>query len=178
MMDFGAGFGEVEAVVGGGDKKFPPYQGYTWVITDVINAPSKKGDPMMRFDADIAEGEFSGFFSEYNKRLYQLYGVANITDDKDAETNEKRQGRMKGLIETIVADNPAMFPEKEINWNTFEEKRLIGCTVGGSLKQDGKYSKLAYICSKERAAELPVTEPTKVEDVKERGSEGSEGGLF
>lgn len=155
MLNLGAGFGAVEAKVGGG-KKFPEFKGYTWVITKVLSETSKAGNPMIRFEADIAEGEFTGFFSEYPKRYYQTYA------------DEEGQARLKGIFETIIGDNPAMFPEAQteagINWAAFEESRLIGCTVGGVLKQDGKYSKLGYFCSKERAAEAKTVEYVAVEE--------------
>lgn len=174
MFDF---FDGVETKQGGG-KKFPECKGYVWVVTKVIAEKSKKGRPMVRLEFDIAEGEFTGFFSEYNKRLYCVLGNEDGSFDKDM------LGKFKGIIQTIVDENKGMFPEEDVfAGGKFEETRLIGCTVGGVLKWDeaGKYTDFHYVCSKEEALEkeaIPRPEQTVAEQFTVPEDGGTKKSLF
>lgn len=145
-MNLGKNFGQRTAATGG--TKFPECKGYKFVITNVVDAPSKGGKDMICFFSDIAEGEFAGFYAnERNQRLYQLYDSDDGFD------------RLKGIMDVVIAENPNMFPEAEIDWENFNEKRLIGCTVGGVLKwsDDGKYTNMHYFTTVEEALKKEAT---------------------
>ena len=150
-----AGFSTVSSFSGSGSSKRPTCKGYVGKIVNVDATPSKAGKPMLRFDIDIADGEFAGYWAEYPKRLYQTYG-----DDNGL-------GRLKGIIETIVAENPAFFPEEDIFAAPIDETRFIGREIGFVTKWDkdqGKYLEVSYICSKERAlAAKEVPQPEQKE---------------
>jgi hypothetical protein len=150
-MNLGRDFGSRTAPTGG--KSYPEAKGYEFVITNIVDAPSKKGDPMVYFQADIVGEEFDG--GNTGKRLYQLY-----KDDDGFD-------RLKGIMDTIIEANPAMFPEAEIDWENFVEQRLIGCKVGGVLKwsDDGKYTNLWYFTTVEEAlAKEPAKRPERIDE--------------
>ncbi len=137
MFSFGDSFKNIST-----DKKdIPAAAGHKFVIVHSEFTTSKAGNPMLRVDADIAEGDFAGFFADHPKRLY-------IT-----MKDEKGERRVKRTIEDIAKQNTGIFPEDDL-WASgeFDETRLIGCVSWGILGWDDEgYLDLKTLCDEEYA---------------------------
>jgi hypothetical protein len=167
-MNFGTKIGSVDTT----SKRYPDCRGYEVVIVRAEALQTKAGDPMIRLDFDIADGEFAGFWSDHPQRWYQSFKP----DD------EKNFGLkiLKKSIEAIVAENKGIFPEDDVfATGDFDEQRLVGCVTGVVMKWDGKYLAVDYICNKDYAlsveakpkpAEKEVTMDTGEKTNAEKGS--------
>ena len=139
--------GKVEGKVGG---EKPEAKGYQFILTSITEAKAKSsGNKMFVLEFDISEGKYKGFFSK-NKLIYR-----QVIEDEDG------LARFKGMAETIVDQNKLQFPEDEIDWATFEEKRLVGSKTWGVLKyNDRGYLELSYLTTEEKAkAVKPAQRP-------------------
>lgn len=206
MMDFGEGFEELPPEEFEGFDE-PPAKGYTVEILDILYETSKGGNPMARFDVDIADGPFKGNWEKYPKRLYQVYG------------NEGALARLKGVFIKIMTENLDIFPKhkyvqkmdvpedgdgvtkvgvldeegkpimildfsEEFKGGKFDEHRLINLTVGALTKysKDGYVNIDKFVSIKEAAA-APIKPAPNITHTKKAkppiaGTPNADGDVF
>ena len=134
-------------------SKLPPVGDYVFIVLEAIDKLSSKFFPMIEIHLDIDEGEYKGFSSKYPLKTYQVY-----------ETDEQYQ-RLKTLLSSFQKSNPDYITQEDIESDNFDEKKLIGLLIGGSIKHEeynGKmYAKINWLFSTERirpeVAENPET---------------------
>lgn len=105
------------------EEKFskPAEGNYVFKVLNVEDTKSKKGDKMLCLFCDIETGMHKGSFEKFPLRYYVMY-----------ETDEQL-ARMKTILKSFQKSNPNYITEKEIKTDKFDENKLKGLLIGGSL---------------------------------------------
>ena len=97
----------------------PQYGGNILTVCEVEDKPSKTGRPMLT----LFLNNESNYFSQYPLRYWLLY------DDKGI-------GHFKRIFNVFFQSNPGIFSEKDLNSKVFNERKFIGCKIGGILGEE------------------------------------------
>jgi hypothetical protein len=134
-------------------RSYPVAKGYICVVTDSkLFIPDGEDDPTaIVLSVNIAEGELAGCWAGREKRIY-----INLTGE--TPWGDSNADKAKKTLTTIINDNEGIFEKNEDIFSvSFDEQRLIGCTVGVAFKWDvnnPKFVKPSYICSKDYAEKI------------------------
>lgn len=113
---------QTEKAKTGGQYSAPPAGPYIWLVTDVSEAPSKDGKPMVTLTLDVYSGPEKGCFEKFPKKYRQLVNGDNMP-------------YFKGMLEAFKASNPQEKIRSLINQQLhFFPMVLKGCIVGGMLR--------------------------------------------
>ena len=138
-------------------REYPVAQGYTCVISNVELENYNDKDTLVLF-VDIAEGPCAGCYADRLQRVF-------ITLEGDNIFGESNAANAKKTLLTIAKDNIGIFAEDEdIFAGEFNELRLIGCTIGVVFqwdKNNPKFVKAKYVCSKAYAEKVKVADKPK-----------------
>lgn len=173
-MNLGKDFGSIQGTEFVSKK--PVCRGYALKVMDVKDTISKtSGKPMLTIAYDIANGPHAGGFGKFPLIQYVVYG------------DEASDARLKGTLDKIIGQNPAIFPSDPFATGNFDEKSLIGCVVGGVLKweqgtganAEKNYLKLDYLTTVETAEATPIIpEPKPATNIARPQPSAPTGGGF
>jgi len=112
----------------------PPAGPYVLRCLDAKETVSKKGNAMIEFSFDIAEGPFLGAYKDYPIKYYLVHKKSNY-------------GIEKGILKSFQKSNPEFIKEEALEGNEFDESLLIGCKIGSLLREEEYMSKKGQVRS-------------------------------
>lgn len=130
----------------------PPSGGYILEVVEAEEGVSSKGNPMVTFSMDIAEGPHKGVFQKFPIKFYQL-----VTGEQTA--------RFKGVMKAFSESNSPDKMRPVIGGGSLHAEKLKGARIGGCLRdeeymnRDGVLKtscKIAFLCSAQRVKDGEV----------------------
>lgn len=129
------GYNEAEAVDMGGFKRLPA-GGYVCRVQAVRADKSQAGNDIVVLRLDIAEGEYSGYFSkDYMHSLKRFGEQAFWKGTYTQATSGKSIGFFKGLLEAFKASNAGYEPHFS-DKGDWDEQELRGKFIGFVFREE------------------------------------------
>jgi hypothetical protein len=145
MINFDIPIEQYEGTIpeGSGSSKKPTPGMYVCKIVKSEITKSKSGNPMLVLSLDIAEGNFTGAFSKYPRRWFQVV------------SNKVGQSVVSAVIKAVVESNVGMIDPNIINSKEFDESVLTGLIIGAKFVEGDKgYLNIETLCAASVARSL------------------------